>query len=138
MIEPRYYYYRDDRRRPVVAVCALIDVERKTVVSRGLAVCHSKDNFYKERGRRLAYNRANATLCNSRDMLPIKVRDELDRILDLIPTKDVMAGVFDFKGRTMPEMTEVEKRLLKGMANKAVKTPNTDIIVCQEDDGAID
>lgn len=138
MVKHFYYYYRTKKNRPVVTVCVIIDVGKKVVISRGVAICHPKDNFCKERGRKLAYSRAMAAaFCSNGNILPIKVRDELDDVLSLISVKDIWAGVFEYKGHTMPRMTEIEERLLKRVS-KWREGSNPEVMIHQEDDGEID
>ena len=50
-----YYHLRDERSRPVVTVCLLIE---KNTMARGVAICSPKDNPKKKIGRAIAKGRA--------------------------------------------------------------------------------
>lgn len=51
-----YYYVRDDRRRPIITVCLL--VEGGQAIAKGVAVCSQLDNPSKQIGRSIAKGRA--------------------------------------------------------------------------------
>ena len=57
----RYYYVRDDRRRPVITVCLMLDQDGK-VAARGMSVCSKSDNPCKKTGRKIAWQRAEFAL----------------------------------------------------------------------------
>lgn len=136
MIKRYFYYYRDDKNRPVVTVCAMISFEENEtrLLARGLAFCHSMDNPNKEEGRNLARKRATLAYDSGIDYFSISVREDLDHILEVIPYNDL--HIFEYKSCADPSPTEFERRLME--QRRTYFSKKNDIIVLNEDDGEID
>lgn len=121
------YYLRDERRRPLVTVCLLKDME-DGATARGVAICSPSDNPEKKYGRQIAETRAFAALekkdCDE-PINRIEARCVLDAINDnpkkssaqIINIGDVKAylcpGVlYNPKVHFNPFLTEFEERVL--------------------------
>lgn len=146
MIKRYFYYYRDDRNRPMITVCAMISFEENEtrLLARGLAFCHEQDNPSKGKGKSLAGKRATLAYDSGINYFPVLIREEFDHILDIVPYNDL--HILEHKSCINPTPTDIEKRLmkLKPMLSDTKKRlmkqrlVNNDIIVLNEDDGEID
>ena len=86
----RYYYNRDEAKRPVETVCLFIHGQD---ITRGIAKCNLElDSISKKRGRRIARGRA---------MKAMKEGFDLRRF-----DSNFIRGYFN------PELTDFEKRLV--------------------------
>ncbi|MCP3966678.1 MAG: hypothetical protein GY718_10060 [Lentisphaerae bacterium] len=66
-MKPIFYYFRDEKDRPVVTICLQpFEHEAETLYARGLAIASDLEfkhqTFSKKRGRQIAYGRANKAI----------------------------------------------------------------------------
>ena len=95
MRNEKYYYIRDERKRPIITVC-LVRAERANGndIARGIAVCSEKDSPCKKVGRAIASEKDNLEM--NRSWLPL------------------LAFSFGFpKSYFNPKLTEYEERLFE-------------------------
>lgn len=128
MIKKYFYYYRDDRNRPIVTVCSIINFygTKATLSARGLSFCHEKDNPDKVSGKRLAEERAGLALTSQESQHPVSIREEFHHILEVVPYNDI--HILEYKSCFSPTPTDIEKRFIK----------NSEVTILNEDDGEID
>lgn len=107
--KPRYFYIRDQNNLPTITVC---EIEFNSNRYRGVSICSPLDQPYKKTGRKIAFDRAVASILNNKDLLPI-CRSEA--ILELEE-----AGIDTYKGRE-------KGYLFKAKVNPS-KEPSDDII----------
>ena len=96
-----YYYVRDEKNRPMVTVCLLMDAFGD--VARGVAFCSIRDNPSKRVGRKIAKQRATTSVIYKDNYCPLR-----------IPVT-IGGTVFAWKSEYLPEeLTILEKKLLYG------------------------
>jgi hypothetical protein len=139
MIKYLYYYYRTVKNRPVMTVCIAVNAEDGIIVSRGVAICNSKDSFCKKKGRKLAQVRAWAAMNVKKNLLPIKMGKGVDNALDIVSVADVFVGLFDYRATFLPKPTEMEGRLLQKAIEKFKESFNRkENVIIHDDDGEPD
>jgi len=113
-----FYYLRDSKSQPVVTVC-LLRAKMKScpvIVTRGIALCHPKDNPTKAYGRWRAFLRARAGLWGTTWQVTL-TEEMLKRVNEVWACNPDKRGVL---GRTptmqvtydQPVLTSFEKRIL--------------------------
>lgn len=109
-ITPLYYY--DDG----VSVC-LILTPKGEVLSRGVAICSTRDQFVRKTGRNMALGRAIQVLCHKKDLGHInwerfgfgtKMQETMWRVVD----------VYGRKGAYQPHLTDMERELVARCFNR--------------------
>ena len=92
MSEPHFYYIRKERNNqihPYITVCVFKNADG--TVNRGVAVCSVKDNFDREKGKAIAYNRVISAQKNGYSICPSDGRYagfEFFGELNATPTKE--------------------------------------------------
>lgn len=116
MRNEKYYYIRDERKRPIITVC-LVRAERANGddIARGIAVCSEKDSPCKKVGRAIAKARAIYALTSEKDNL------EMNR--SWLP---LLAFSFGFpKSYFNPKLTKYEKRLFESQPEDNLEPKST-------------
>ena len=101
-----FYYFRDEKNRPLITVCLDHDVSNGTLY-RGIAICSPKDNPNKRTGKSIASGRAIQAWKNKRNSGKVN-RNEARYIYN-------ETGVyFPYKSTSDFLLTPFEHKLIKG------------------------
>jgi hypothetical protein len=79
--EQRFYYVRDDERKPVVTVCVLNTPDFSEVV-RGISICSYYDQVDKKDSKKEASKRARLAFHKKNSSLPVKRDEALNNLED--------------------------------------------------------
>jgi hypothetical protein len=79
-MQERFYYYRDDKGRPLVTVCELFTLTNE-LMGTGIAICSPKDEPNKRVGRAIARQRAFHAFKTHTNKLPIWRQEAIDTLL---------------------------------------------------------
>jgi len=70
----KFRHYRDENNKPFATSCLFLNDEN-IVVAMGIALCSDKDNFSREIGRSISFNRGMKAWVSKRNHYPIKERE---------------------------------------------------------------
>jgi hypothetical protein len=76
-LHPRYRHYRFEDLSAVTECLLEKNIDR-TPVARGIAICSSRDNFDRSKGRLIAFMRALAALSNMDNSSPVRKRGKVN------------------------------------------------------------
>jgi len=116
-----YYYIRDKEHKPMISVCLLVNLKRKEVLARGVAICSKKEtpckkkNSQQRNGPRIAKRRALQAISTKEDGERI-VRDEpLIVISETILEENSFSSIFKFKSFWKPEISAREETIINSL-----------------------
>ena len=97
---PRYYYIRDgDTHKPTVTVC---EIGYASKLYRGISICSYVDNPRKSTGRRIAFDRAVASIMAGTDLFPVTRGEALTELHAAGISIEDWDNPDFFKGQTSP------------------------------------
>ena len=111
MIE-KYYYFRDNKNRPIVTVCLVKDELGQ--VHRGMAICSLSDNPVKSKGRNIAKGRALKALFKQVNSEVINVITSSPAMRALDPVWKTMKPFwYPYKSTCQAPLADFEKRIME-------------------------
>ena len=107
----KVYYYRDNKKRPIITVCLAKDENGN--VGRGISLCSHLDNPEKKEGRRIAIANARRALGTRKDGGSLYTN--VKAVAVLLRTSAPPELYASFKSSYNPKLTEFEEKLLSKM-----------------------
>lgn len=100
----KYYYRRDQKGVPLITVCL---VSSNGSTARGVALCSMSDQSSKEKGRKIALERARKALYSKRNWFPINA------LYVFRKTGMTFEDVTPFKCEYNPSLTSLEQKIME-------------------------
>jgi len=146
-MKERFYFIRDEKHKPVITVCLLVDDIPSTpfIAARGVAICSdldtpcTKPDIWKSNGPGIAKRRAWKAYKNGQGMYPIGRDEPLNVLVDIrdlvdSPWEDVQfEGIFEHKAFYKPMgLSAKELRILDAVIRESQKAVSEVATISEE------